>query len=409
MKFKILLLLIYFAFQIFPQSLEIKSLKAYGDNDETSFPIITPGNGGAQHLTIEFDVQSDFLPSLNIVFRFCDRNWNPYNNIFLFNQGKNIGYRLDFSKLPTTVKEAKYHFVGSYPDSKGYVDFPFSGKWRFYVTDSQDTSIVYATGKFYVVYPVVALQDTLKKEQLEDKIYFPADLSKVFNITTNFNLPNDLYPSNVNQVEIIDNHKIDYPIIVDRKENTNVRQFYWDGNRKFSFIARDILPGNEYRQTDLRNTNIFQSKDVKAHLDEIDYSRFFTLGKRDLNGGSILTNFNDDFATYLNVTFTIRPPSEVPGGIYLVGAFNNWKISSDYQLTNNYGLYSITIPLKRGIYDYQYVIADFNNGDLEKADWVTLEGNNWDTKNIYKVFLYYNDPNYGGYDRIIGYQQIKSE
>ncbi len=409
MKYKVFLFLVLFVFQAFPQSLVIKSLKSYGDNDETSLPIITPGNGGAQHLTIEFDVQSEFLPNLDIVFRFCDRNWNPYNNIFLFNQGKNIGYRLDFAKLPTTVKEAKYHYVGSFPDSRGYVDFPFSGKWRFYVTDSQDTSVVYATGKFYVVYPAVAIQDTLKKEQLEDKIYFPSDLSKVFNITTNFNLPNDLYPGNVNEVEIIDNHKIDYPIIVDRSGNTNVRQFYWDGNRKFSFIARDILPGNEYRQVDLRNTNIFQSKDVNAHLDEVDYSRFFTLGKPDLNGGSILTNFSDDYATYLNVTFTIRPPSEVPGGIYLVGAFNNWKISSDYQLTNNYGLYSITIPLKRGIYDYQYVIANLDNGNLLSADWVTLEGNNWDTKNIYSVFLYYNDPNYGGYDRIIGYQQIRSE
>ena len=159
----------------------------------------------------------------------------------------------------------------------------------------------------------------------------------------------------------------------------------------------------------MRNTNIFQSKNVKAHQDEIDYSRFFTLGKPDLNGGSIFTNYNDDYATYLNVTFTIRPPSEVPGGIYLVGAFNNWKISPDYQLTNNYGLYSITIPLKRGIYDYQYVIADYNNDVLNKSDWVTLEGNNWDAKNIYNIFLYYNDPNYGGYDRIIGYQQIKSE
>ena len=409
MKFKIFFLLIYITFQIPAQSIVIKSLKAYGDNDETSLPIITPGNSGAQHLTIEFDAQSEFIPTLNIVFRFCDRNWNPYNNIFLFNQGKNIGYRLDFTRLPTAVTEAKYHFAGSYPDAKGYVDFPFSGKWRFYITDSQDTSMVYASGKFYVVYPVVALQDTLKKEQLEDKIYFPADLSKVFNITTNFNLPNDLYPSNVNEVEIIDNHKIDYPIIVDRSSNTNVRQFYWDGNRKFSFIARDILPGNEYRQVDLRNTNIFQGKNVKAHLDEIDYSRFFTTGKPDLNGGSIFTNYKDDYATYLNVTFTIRPPSEVPGGIYLVGAFNNWKISSDYQLTNNYGLYSITIPLKRGIYDYQYVIADINNGSLTKSDWVTLEGNSWETKNIYNIFLYYNDPNYGGYDRIIGYQQIGSE
>ncbi len=408
-KTKIFFLLIFLTVQIFSQSIEIKSLKTYAGDDETSLPIITSGNTGPQYITIEFDVQSDFLPSLNIVFRFCDRNWNPYNNIFLLNQGKNIGYRLDFTRLPSSVTEAKYHYAGSFPDQRGFVEFPFSGKWRFYVTDSQDTSKVYTSGKFYVVYPNVVLQDTVKKEQLEDKIYFPADLSKIFNITTSFNLPDEFYPANVNEIEIIDNHKIDYPIIIDRGFNTNVRQYYWNGDRKFTFTARDILPGNEYRQADLRNTNIFSAKNVKAHLDEVDYSRFFTSGKKDLNGGSIFTNYNDDFATYLNVTFTIRPPSEVPGGIYLVGEFNNWKISSDYQLTNSYGLYSITIPLKRGIYDYQYVIADVVNGVATKADWVTLEGNNWSASNIYNIFLYYKDPNYGGYDRIIGYQQIISE
>ena len=409
MKSLLSIFVFLFSVHVFCQSIEIKSLKAYTGQDETSFPLIISGSEGSRELTIDFDVKSSFIPNMNIVFRFCDRNWVPYKNIFLLNQGKNISYNIDFSKLPVTVADAQYHFRGSYPDKKGYVEFPFSGKWMFYVTDSHDTSIVYGLGKFYVVYQDVFIHDTLKKEQLEDKIYFPSDLSKIFNITTDFNLPADFYPADVDNIEIIDNHKIEYPVIVDRSFNTNTRQYYWNGDRKFTFTARDIRPGNEYRETDLRNTNIFSGKNVDAHLNEIDYSRFFKEGPGDLNGGSILTNFGSDFATYMNVTFTIRPPSEVNQGIYLVGAFNNWIISSDYKLTDNYGLYSITIPLKRGVYDYQYVIADFQNGKLGKSDWVTLEGNNWSTSNIYYVFLYYNDPAYGGYDRIIGYQQIISE
>ncbi len=409
MKYKLFFAVLLFAATVFSQVPQIKSLKAYAGDNETSFPVIYRQNGSGGTITIQFDVQGDAIPYMSIVFRFCDRNWVPYQNIFLLNQGKNIYYNLGFSRLPNTVvNDAKYHFTGSFPDRKGTVDFPFSGKWRFYITDSQDTSLVYGQGKFYVVEPVVALQDTIKNEQLEDKVYFPADLSKVFNITTGFNLPTELYPGNVTQVEIIDNHEIDYPFIIGRNFNTNTRQYYWNGSGKFTFTARDILPGNEYREVDLRNTNVFSAKDVNAHLEEVDYSRFFTEGRKDLYGGSILTNYDNDYATYLNVTFTIRPPSEVTGGIYLVGAFNNWKLSPDFKMNESYGLYKLTIPLKRGVYDYQYVVAGDKYGQIINPDWVILEGNNWSTSNIYQIFLYYNDPNYGSYDRIIGYQQIKS-
>ncbi|MHB1688096.1 MAG: early set domain-containing protein [Ignavibacteriaceae bacterium] len=398
-----------FISQAFPQNVEIKSMKAYAGRDETSFPVILPDNKSPENLTVEFDVNSQFTPRLSIVFRFCDKNWNPYQNIFLVNQGKNVAYNLNFEQLPFTVKDARYHYIGSFPDSKGYVDFPFSGKWQFYITDSFDTSIVYAHGKFFVVYPKVELADTLKNEQLEDKIYFPADLAKVFNITTNFYLNDEFYPHNVDRLEIVDNHKIEYPEIIVRNHNDNFRQFYWDGNRKFSFVARDILPVNEYREVDLRNTDKFIAKDVPAHLDGIEYSRFFQHGNEDMDGGSILTDYTNNYANYLNVTFTIRPPNEIYKDIFLTGAFNSWTISPGYKLQNNSGLYSIMIPLKRGIYDYQYVVAGNNNGRIENLDWTYLEGNSWETTNHYFVFLYYNDPNYGGYDRIIGFNEIASK
>jgi len=406
---KLFLLIIFITVQIFSQPIEVKSLKVYAGNDETSFPVIILGDNSQQYITIEFDVKAGFIPYMNIVFRFCDRNWVPYNNIFLLNQGKNIDHNLGFYRLPHTVKDADYHFIGGYPDLKGIVDFPFSGNWMFYVTDSQDTSIVYATGKFYVVYPEMDVQDTIKNEKLEDKIYFPTDLSKVFNITTNFNLPPQFFPQYLNYVEIIENQRINYPIVIDRKFNTNTRQYYWNGDRKFTFTARDVFPGNEYREADLRDTNVFIAKDVNAHLQTIDYSRFYNEGEPDLNGGSILTNFNNVYATYMNVTFTVRPPNPVSEGLFLTGAFNNWAISDKYKMTDNYGLYSISIPLKRGVYDYQYVISDYLNGSYSKTDWLTLEGNSWETTDVFNIFVFYTDPNYGGYDRIIGYQQAVSK
>lgn len=384
---------------------EVKNLNIYTTDSKTSLPVVTAGS----RLVIEFDVQADFIPNMNIVFRFCDKEWTPAKNVFLLNNLNSTAYFLDFEYLPSTVEDAEYHFKGEYPNNKDDVRFPFSGKWRFYLTDTQDSSIVYATGKFIYVKQEVPLSVKVKRDELENKTYWPVELAKVFNVTTNFNLPMQFHPSFVNKIEIIENRRIYNPIVVDRLSNTLFRKYEWDANRKFTFIARDIQAGNEFRQVDIRNNNVFIAKNVKAQLDGLEFSRFFiTPLEKDLNGGMLLADFKDTYSTYLNVTFSIRPPDKVYGDIFLVGAFNNWKLSLDYKMKSEAGISSITIPLKRGIYDYQYVVADLINGEIVNDDWLVLEGNTWVNKKEYDVFLYYNDPDLGGYERIIGYRRISN-
>jgi hypothetical protein len=130
--------------------------------------------------------------------------------------------------------------------------------------------------------------------------------------------------------------------------------------------------------------------------------------RRDLNGGSLLVPYKNEFAEYLNVTFSFRPPEEIYSSIFLVGTFNDWQLLPEYELQNKSGLYTITIPLKRGIFDYQYVTADLMNNSITNENWIYLEGNYWETTNVYHIFLFYTDPNYGGYDKIIGYQKLIS-
>ncbi|MCU7500181.1 MAG: DUF5103 domain-containing protein [Ignavibacteria bacterium] len=405
--------LILFVSNAFAEELRrVLSLKAYTNRDETTLPVLLYDEGGSDLLTIEFDVDADQAPSLSIVFKFCDRNWTPYTNLFLENIGQNVARNLAFEVLPVTVQEAKYHFKGSFPDEYGYVDFPFSGKWRFYITDSQDTSKVYASGKFYAVHPIMEAKSNIKHEFLEDINYFPTDLARVFNLTTDFTLPDELFPFNVENVEIIENHKIDYPYFVERKQDNTLNRYYtWDGNRKFSFTSKELRPGNEYRETDLRNYNIFNSRNVNAQFDGVETSRFFRENlRRDLNGGSVLTRYRDENAVYMNVTFRLRPPEDYSKKIFLVGSFTNWDVLPEYEMKEERsGIFTETVLLKRGIYDYQYVLAHLDDGKVNSIDWLTLEGNTFTTNNIYHVFIYYADPDKGGYDRIIGYQKVISK
>lgn len=386
---------------------QVKTLRVYSSQGEISFPIIILEKNNSQKLIIEFDVDSDVLPNMNIVFKFCNRDWIPYSNIFLQNYGKNVEHDLDFEILPFTCKDARYHFKGVFPNSNDFVDFPFSGKWMFFITDVQDTSKIYASGKFFVInYSDVNILITAKRESLEDKTANAIELARIVNVTCSFNLPKDYFPNYVDHIEIIQNRKINLPYIVNRTFNTNTRQYSWNGDRKFSFTIRDIFPGNEYRQADFRDINKFNSENINANFAGFDMSRFFQFGKRDFNGGFILTNYKNDFAEYLNVNFRVKPPEEFEGDIFLVGPFNNWTVSSDFKMEINNGIYSKVVRLKRGVYDYQYVTGFKSNEKIVNENWIYLEGNFWETSNEFHAFLWYNDPNYGGYDRIIGFNKI---
>ena len=400
----ILIFLFIYCGDPFAQDFVVKSLNVYTSDDQTALPVVTKDN----RLVIEFDVQGDFIPNMNIVFRFCDRGWTPTKNLFLLNSQYSTAYFLDFEELPITViRDARYHQKSQYPDDRDQVRFPFSGKWRFYVTDTQDSSIVYATGKFFVVQNDVELGVKVKRDELEDKSYWPVDLAKTFNVTTDFYLSEDFHPAFVDKIEIIDDQRIYYPIDIDRNTNTLFRYYKWDADRNFSFTARDIPAGQEFRQVDIRDYRKFVGKDLNAQFDGLEYSRFLLkIYYHDLNGGKIYMDYKDQYATYHNVKFSIRPPDDVTGDIFLVGAFNSWKLSTEYKMNESAGVYSITIPLKRGIYDYQYVVADMSDDQIVNPDWLVLEGNTWQNTKEYDIFLYYNEQDKGGYERIIGYKRV---
>ena len=397
----LIILLIFLSANIFAQDFEIKSLQTYANGNQTKLPVLNINDTRNSKLTIEFDILSNDQPFLSIVFRFCDRNWNPYNNIFLSNQGYNIDYSVNFERLPHTIKKASYHFKESYPSSS--ITFPYSGKWMYFITDSQDTSIVYDWGKFYVVNSEVRLNPNIYTSRISDDRKYPNALGRSFSLETQFYLPDSFYNTNIAEVEVIQNKLVSYPIVITKELYNDERFYEWNGSNNFTFIARNLLPGNEYRTVDIRDRLRFPNLYANANIDRVSISRYNQYGLRDIDGGSKINNPFDDYSNYLDVTFNLRLPSDFNKQVFLVGDFTDWEIWSGYELTNNKGLYEIIVELKRGIYDYQYVTV--NN---LKEDWIELEGNFWETNNIYNIFLYYNDPNFGGYDRIIGHTIITS-
>ena len=382
---------------------EVKSLRVYQSHDETSFPIVFPNS----NIAIEFDIKSDHTPSWEILFRYCDQYWEPYEDYLFANEMYNTERNLWFEVLPFRGDRARYHYKETFPNDN--VNFPFAGKWMFYIVDSNDPDYTYGSGKFYVINQnEVFLKTSLQDRRLEGLDPDPAVFGQIYNLKVSFNLPDSLFTQQVINIEIIENRKIEYPIVLDKTYDNQWRFYEIDGAKSLSFYAKDIQPGGEYRQVNLMSKTKYNPPKTSAHFDGVEVSRKFKPSGKDFNGGSKLMNFKNEYSEYMDVEFRLRLPDNYYQNVFLVGAFNNWEILPDYLMNEDNGLFTQTIELKRGIYDYQYVTADIIDDFLENESWIELEGNDWRTRNEYHIFLYYDSPELGGYDKIIGYKKIIS-
>ena len=386
--------------------LEIKTLRIYSTGDETSFPVIDYSDKTKNSVTIEFDIDSGFIPNLNILFYFCDSEWNVTNNVFLTNPLYSKETYLSLDTAPPNLSGVTYHYSGKFPNNN--IKFPYSGKWKFFIVDSHDSNLIYDSGRFFVVYPEVKLNTTTAKENLENNVSELMEKGRTISVTTNFTLPDTLHSFNVKKMEIVNNRKLDYAISIDRNMYTADAYVDWDAGFKFSFVARNILPGNYYRQTDIRDFGKYIYPTADAKFGEIETSNFFTKLGRDFRGGTYLLNYKNDHAEYINVVFQMRPPETIKEPVFLVGSFTDWKVLPGFEMYDDNGLMNISIPLKRGVYNYQYVTGEVINDEVKNIDWIVLEGNFYETENEYYIFLFYKSLDYGGYDKIIGYKKIKT-
>jgi hypothetical protein len=221
-----------------------------------------------------------------------------------------------------------------------------------------------------------------------------------------FSIPDYLSPFRVNHIEIVKNLEIEYPNILDKDTFDKNRGYEWNGSNEFDFIIRDLEPGNEYRQIDIRDRDKYQYPSTRAYFDGIEYSRFYSFGSKDFNGAFKLLEKKNEYSDYLIVKFEFRPPNETFDDIFIVGSFTGWEVLPWFKMEEYEGLYEISLELKRGRYDYQYVTGEIDGDIVENIDWRIFEGNFWETENVYSVFLYYDAPEKGEYEKIIGFKQF---
>ncbi|MFA8450498.1 MAG: type IX secretion system plug protein domain-containing protein [Bacteroidales bacterium] len=192
---------------------------------------------------------------------------------------------------------------------------------------------------------------------------------------------------------------------------------YYDRDNEILFQG-----GNESREFDLRSLTNASGRTKRIVFDNNtgyhvylweDKSRNHRpyLNDNLLNGRkSIATeqrfeaNYEGDYAW---VHFFI--PWKVPlpeSKVYIIGGVNDWNL--DYKSEMFYDFkrkgYADSLFVKQGYYNYLYGVVEKGK---KKADIEFFEGSHFETKNDYKILIYYRQPG-TIYDQLIGYEYLET-
>lgn len=122
------------------------------------------------------------------------------------------------------------------------------------------------------------------------------------------------------------------------------------------------------------------------------------------------TENDETEAEYMWVHFQLYT-APVEGEVYVAGEWNQNRY--DYRnrmlYDGEHGCYYLTVLMKQGGYDYQYLTTSKHTarGEREQAGCSTfaIEGSHWQTPNEYTIYVYYH-PIGAQYDRLVGLQRL---
>ncbi|AUP78431.1 type IX secretion system plug protein [Flavivirga eckloniae] len=376
----------------------IKTINFKGNTPETQLPILRLG----EYVVLEFDALNgdeedyyykvehfnhDWTPSILVKSEYMDgfdnqriRNYeNSFNTYQIYSH-----YRLTIPNAQTRRLKISGNYMLSIYNS--YDELVFSRKFMIY----ENTANV-----------GVSVKRSRDIEFIEEKQRIAIIIDSK---TMQFNNPS----RNVKAV-IVQNNNLKTAIYNIKPQFTIGNQLIYKYDTETSFWG-----GNEYL--------FFENKDVRASntgiqsidLQDLYHNYLFTNFERatrpytynpDINGNYVILNMDAENpsieADYVWMHFSLLPPTEdlKNRDIHVYGNFNNYTIDESTKMTfdESRNIYTNSMLLKQGFYNYKYIVADGNKG----IDEGFISGNFYQTENNYKVIVYYRDLG-ARYDKIIG-------
>ena len=374
---------------------------------DLSYPVIMLNSDEKLHLS--FDLLANNMETYYYTFTHCDKDWKEsdltyfeYADGFPDNDIEDV--RVSFN---TTVPY--YHYSLVFPNED--VSFRISGNYllKIYTDDPDRPSL---TRRFIVAERIVGITASVNPPMMMSG----DETRQQVNFTVTINSGNILDPERNVYSTILQNGRWDNasknlkPTTINDKEliyNSMLTNNIFNGGNEFrSFDIRDI----HYKGENIRDIIFFSpnynmyldesaDRGTKPYFEEPDFNGKFYIATEGSNRASIE-------ADYIYVHFTLPYRNPVYGSrVYIFGNLSDWKTDNRYimEYDESREEYTKSLLLKQGWYNFQYVLVDAQG----KTDELKFEGSHYETENDYLIIVYYRNPG-ERYDRIIGYQSIKS-
>ena len=382
----------------------------YREGFEMSDPIHELGE--QTPLIFKFDDLGGEVKDYTYTVIHCDADWNES---FMPQQD----YLDGFPENPLDDYALSFNTTFDYVNYRLYLpndnlQFKVSGNYALVVYENNNKENIVLTRRFHIVEPVVEVEGTVRRATL--------DAFKGENHEVDFSIYHeDLEIQNPREeikVVITQNNRWDNAIRDLKPLFIRDKVLVYDYNKENVFAA-----GNEFRYFDIRTTRVngegvYSTEFHRPYyhktlaVDEIrSNQKFFSY--QEMNGKYVVesqdpeTEDCDTECDYFFVHFTLPLESVLLGGtVNVFGGLTNWNANKSSEMTWNFdtSAYELTLLLKQGYYNYEYVYVPQG---ATVADHKNLEGSFWETENNYQIYVYYRDLA-SRYDRLVGFRQLNS-
>ena len=386
----------------------IKTVRLHAESFELSQPVINLDS--EDKLKLSFDDLDADLKNYSFTVIHCNAAWEPSGLVpaeFMdgFSDNPINDYRYSFNTLQHYT-----HYNLVFPGMN--MRFTKTGNYILKVYLDGNTNNPVITRRFMIYQDKVSIQSRVTPATTIEYRNFKQELDFTINHAGyEINNPYDDLKIVMTQNNRWDNSKTGFkPLFV--KDNELV--YDYDDVNVFN-------GGNEFRYFDMKSIRYHSEKIYEVSVDSLGnhvtllndekrtFKRYSTYA--DINGNFLVkiqegTNSEVE-ADYCSVKFFLDYSAVLTdGNLYLLGAFNGWKCTSENLLHYNekrFG-YECTLYLKQGYYNYEYV---FLKDGAAAADESLIEGMHYETENDYSIFVYHHQQN-TFYDQLIGVKRLNS-
>jgi type 9 secretion system plug protein len=387
----------------------IQTVLLHPPGDQLSPPVIRLNS--ADRLRLSFDDLSPESYQFKFTFIHCTDDWEisdlgQMDYIDGFFEEDIVNYQFSLNAIPPYV-----HYNVSFPTRDMKIKLSGNYILKVFLDDINDENVI-LTHRFYVVEPVVSVEVKVP--------YYPKNLEFVRNkqqIDLTLKTP-DIFSSEAEQrvnVTIQQNGRWDN--IKEKIKPTSVmlNQLNFDFREGIVFEG-----GNQFRNFDMKSfwyqsmyiREIINDPDgyvVKLHTDYSKAKKPYSVVE-DISGKKLIkARSGQDSSTegeYAWVEFWLKQPKINDADIYILGALNSWQLDEKSKLRydSRFNMYKGRLFLKQGYYNYLYVVVPKGK---KRGSVAVIEGDHWETKNQYTVYVYYRE-RVPEYDRLVGFYNFNS-